>query len=388
MDLGRRQGLAALAALWLPTAPRAAEPPALGVGPRALRFPADLGAHPDTRTEWWYVTGWLVPAEAPGEAAPDRPATAAAPMFGFQVTFFRSRTDVPTDTPSRFAARQLVFAHAALTDLAAGRLRHDQRLARAGFGVAEAATGDTALVLRDWSLRRDDGPVADGAYRARVVSRAQGFAFDLAFSPTRPLLLQGDAGLSRKGPDPRQASHYYSRPQLAVSGRLQREARAPALPVRGRAWLDHEWSETLLHPEAVGWDWIGMNLHDGAALTAFRLRRRDGSTVWTGGSFRPSGAAAVQVFDGGADTVRFEPLRWWNSPATGARYPVEWRVRTPAGSFVVRALLEAQELDSRGSTGSVYWEGISELLADDVADRRRVGLGYLEMTGYAGALRL
>ncbi|WP_312028310.1 carotenoid 1,2-hydratase [Aquabacterium sp. J223] len=363
--MDRRHGLAALAALGLPTVAGAADPPALGVGPRALRFPADFGAHPDTRTEWWYVTGWLVlEGEAPAEVGP---------AFGFQVTFFRSRTDVPADTPSRFAARQLVFAHAALTDLAAGRLRHDQRLARAGFGVAEAATGDTALVLRDWSLRRD-GPVGDGGYRSRVVSTAQGFAFDLAFSPTQPLLLQGLAGLSRKGPDPREASHYYSRPQLAVRGRLQREARAPAVPVRGRAWLDHEWSETLLHPEAVGWDWIGMNLHDGAALTAFRLRRRDGSTVWAGGSFRPVGAAAPQVFDG-ADAVGFEPLRWWTSPATGARYPVGWRVRTPAGAFVVRALLGAQELDSRGSTGSVYWEGISELLTDDAGGRGGWGWG-------------
>jgi predicted secreted hydrolase len=126
-----------------------------------------------------------------------------------------------------------------------------------------------------------------------------------------------------------------------------------------------------------------MNLFDGTALTAFRLRRPDGSALWAGGSVRPGGRGDVRAFD--AQEVTFEPGRRWRSPSSGADYPVQWRVDTPAGRFVVRALLDAQELDSRGSTGAIYWEGLSELLD---AQGRRVGLGYLEMTGYAGRLQL
>ncbi|MFM9917794.1 MAG: lipocalin-like domain-containing protein [Rhizobacter sp.] len=351
-------------------------PASSGVRPRPLVFPADHGSHPETRVEWWYVTGSVRPDV---ETASGGKPLDSTDTCGFQVTFFRSRTEVATDHPSRFAARQLVFAHAAVTDLKRGRLQHDQRIARAGFGIAEAAVGDTAVSLRDWSFAR----LAHGGgsrYRARVSSDTAGFDFDLRFDTTQPLLLQGDAGYSRKGPQPLQASHYYSQPQLAVSGTLTREGTRQS--VRGSAWLDHEWSDSLLDPAAVGWDWIGMNLDDGGALTAFRLRGADGSTVHAGGSFRPVGGA-VRNF--AADEVRFMPGRIWISPSSQARYPVEWSVDTPSGRFRVKALLDAQELDSRASTGSIYWEGLSEV--QDEAGRR-VGRGYLEMTGYAGRLSL
>jgi predicted secreted hydrolase len=328
-----------------------------------LHFPRDFGAHPDNRTEWWYLTGAL---------------TAGAERYGFQVTFFRSRTGLAADSASRFAARQLLFAHAALTDLQAGRLLHDQRIARSGFGIASAAEDDTRLRLRDWQFERS-GPADRSRYSTRVT--ANGFTLALSGDTTQPVLLQGEAGFSRKGPGPAQASRYYSQPQLRVSGELLLAGRRR--PVQGTAWLDHEWSDSLLDARAVGWDWIGMNLDDGSALTAFRLRSRDGATVWTGGSLRRPGAAP-QAFDGPA-TVRFEPLRHWTSPATGTTYPVQWRIETPAGRFEVRALLDAQELDSRGSTGSVYWEGMSDLLD---GSGQRIGRGYLEMTGYAGALNL
>ncbi len=312
------------------------------------------------------MTGWL---EVPGSTEP----------YGFQITFFRSRTDIAPGHPSRFAAHQLLSAHAALTDPLQRRLRHAQRIARTGFGLAEAATADTDVVLHGWRLARS-GAVGAHRYTARIDASDQGFGYDLAFHATQPVLLQGQAGVSRKGPDPAQASHYLSEPQLAVDGTLRLDGRP--LAVRGRAWLDHEWSEALLHPDAVGWDWIGINLHDGAALTAFQLRRADGSALWAGGSHRPRGGA-LRVFE--PDELRFTPLRHWQSPATRARYPVQWRIDTPAGRFDVRARLDAQELDGRASTGAVYWEGLSEL--HDAAGAA-VGRGYLEMTGYAAALRL
>jgi predicted secreted hydrolase len=337
--------------------------PATDAAP-ALRFPADFGAHPDSRIEWWYLTGAL---------------EAAARTWGFQITFFRAATGVTGAEASRFAARQLVFAHAAVSDLEARRLRHDQRIARSGFAIAEAALGDTALVVGDWRLARDDHG-GSPRYAARATSESAGFAFDLVLTTTQPLLLQGQGGRSQKGPRREQSSRYYSEPQLAATGTLAIAGRRIA--VAGRAWLDHEWSDAFLDRDAVGWDWIGMNLDDGAALTAFRLRRADGSALWSGGSFRSKGGTTR---DFAAGEVVFTPGRVWTSPASGARYPVEWQVVTPAGRFAVRALLDDQELDSRASTGAIYWEGLSLLTG---ADGARLGRGYLEMTGYAGRLVL
>ena len=221
---------------------------------------------------------------------------------------------------------------------------------------------------------------ADGRYTTQLAAPEAGFSLDLQLQPTQALLLQGDAGFSRKGPQPQQASHYYSQPQLAVQARLTLDGQRHSLP--GRGWLDHEWSDELLAPGAVGWDWIGINLSDGGALTAFRLRSTDDHVVWAGGSHRPPGGATR---DFSPDEVAFTPTRTWTSPDTGARYPVQWRIQTPAGTFELRTLLDAQELDSRASTGTVYWEGLAELL--DAGGTRR-GLGYLEMTGRAQPLRL
>ncbi|MBI2768844.1 MAG: carotenoid 1,2-hydratase [Burkholderiales bacterium] len=332
--------------------------PVCALPARTLAFPRDHGSHPELRTEWWYVTG---------------EAKSGDREFGFQVTFFRSRVEGTQQMASKFAAKQLVFAHAAVTDVAGKKLLHDQRISREGFGIAAAAETDADIRLRDWSLKRQGG-----AWKAAVP--ANGFALQLACAPTQPLLLQGRQGLSRKGPDEKQASYYYSEPQLKVSGTLA--LAGAALPVQGRAWLDHEWSAELLHPEAVGWDWIGMNLDDGSALTAFRLRRKDGSTLWDGGSFR-SPKAGLYTFSPGEAV--FSPQRNWKSVVSQASYPVEWIVRTPADFYTVKAVIDNQELDSRASTGAIYWEGLSDLFD---SNGNKVGRGYLEMTGYSQALRL
>jgi predicted secreted hydrolase len=334
---------------------------------RALAFPRDHGAHPGARIEWWYATGWL---QAPG-----------GPLYGFQLTFFRSRTGLAEALPGRFAPRQLLFAHAAVTDVAARRHRHAQRIARwsgdEALPEAHAARADTAIALGRWTLQRD---AASGAYAALLAAPEAGFTLDLRLAPSQPLLLQGDAGYSRKGPLLQQASHYYSQPQLAVAGALALDGQVQ--PVRGRAWLDHEWSDSLLDPQAVGWDWIGMNLQDGGALTVFRLRRADGSSLYAGGSFRAPGAATRSF---GADELRMTPGRTWASTQSRATYPVAWRIESPVGNFSVTALLDNQELAGDSSTGTIYWEGLSEL-RDDAG--RRLGLGYLEMTGYSGRLVL
>ena len=339
--------------------------PAWALPPAHMQFPRDLGSHPDFATEWWYITGRALSTHVSG-----------AREFGFQLTFFRRRIEATQAMTSQFAAKQLLFAHAAITDLQGRKLWHDQRIARAGFGIAEASETDTAVRLRDWSLVR-----AGEQYHADLP--AQDFGLHLQLTPTQPLLLQGQQGLSRKGPQPDQASYYISQPQLAVSGHLQLQGHHFEISTdTSRAWLDHEWSQAYLAPEAAGWDWLGMNLQDGSALTAFRIRRKDGSTLWNGGSFRTA-QGALTIFQPGE--LRLTPGRVWTSPANQARYPVEWTLDTPKGRFQVQAAIDNQELDSRQSTDAVYWEGLSRLLD---AHGRLVGHGYLEMTGYAGVLRM
>jgi predicted secreted hydrolase len=370
----RRTGLLAALAAWGVTA-RAVENKDAVRPDRVLRFPQDHGAHTGSRIEWWYLTGWLQAGAA--TALP-------APRWGFQLTFFRSRTGLGEGLSGRFAPRQLLFAHAALTDLGsgggAGGFHHDQRMGRWN-GLDQtprdhARLDDAGISLGGWHLQRRAG---DGAWRAQV--NAASFALDLLAQPTQPLLLQGEAGFSRKAQGNDHASHYVSQPQLSLTGQLVQGPGA-AHAVRGRAWLDHEWSDSLLAPDAVGWDWLGINLFDGSALTAFQLRDAAGRPVWAGGSWRAAGQPAR---DFAANALRFTPGRRWTSPQTGAVYPLDWQLSTPAGAFRVRALRDDQELDSRASTGTVYWEGLAELLD---ATGQRVGLGYLEMTGYAGRLSL
>lgn len=324
-----------------------------------LQFPRDFGAHPGFRTEWWYATGWL--------QTPD------GKPLGFQVTFFRSATGHDAANPSRFAPAQLIVAHAALSDPALGRLQHDEKIARAGFGLAGASEQDTDVKLGRWQMRRSE----NGVYLVSLPARE--FTMELSMAPTQPLLLQGERGYSRKGPKPEQASHYYSEPHLRVSGTLRRNGKT--LQVNGSAWLDHEWSSTVLDPRAVGWDWVGANLDDGSALMAFRIRRADGTALWQHAMLRDRQGRQRQ-FSG--DAVSFSPVRQWTSPRTKASYPVQVDVRLGDERWRLTPLQDDQELDSRRSTGAVYWEGAVTLERDG----HRVGRGYLELTGYVKPLKL
>ena len=325
---------------------------------RMLAFPRDHGAHPTYRTEWWYITGWV--SDARGGA------------LGVQITFFRNRPQVQENNPSAFAPKQLVFAHAAIADPSLGRLRHDQRSAREGFGLAGLETGNTRVWIEDWSLR-----LAPEGYVAQVAAR--NFGMRLTFRPTQPILLEGEGGYSRKGPKSEQASYYYSRPQLAVAGELAVDGNAIA--VTGEAWLDHEWSSEYLALEAAGWDWIGINLSDGGALMAFRIRRKDGRDLWAGGTLRDASGKTRVLAPG---EIGFTPVRRWRSPRTNVEYPVAMRVNVGALTLHLEPLMDDQELDSRASTGTIYWEGAVRATHEG----RVVGRGYLELTGYALALRL
>ena len=188
------------------------------------------------------------------------------------------------------------------------------------------------------------------------------------------------SGWLRKGPDAASGSHYYSEPHLQVQGEVGISGRR--IRVAGNGWLDHEWADSLMSPEAVGWDWIGMNLDDGGALMATQWRRADGGPVWAHASLR---TRSGEVRRYGPKEVRFTAWRRWLNSTTRASYPVEWLVETPAGRYQVRSRLDLQEVDARSSTANVYYEGLSDLLGPK---GERLGSGYLEMTGYAGRLTL
>jgi predicted secreted hydrolase len=354
---GRRRALLLPFALIGATARADVAYPDVAAG-EPLAFPRDEGAHPSYRSEWWYVTGWLRDGE--GRES------------GFQITFFRSRPGVAEASASAFAPKQLLFAHAAIADAQRGRLRVDERAAREGFGLASAAVHGTDVRIGDWSLvQRGDAGAA--------LIRARDFTLELSFIANAPMLLHGDAGTSRKGPDAADASFYYSRPQLAVSGTVTVDGRERM--VAGIGWLDHEWSSRYLTRGAVGWDWTGINLDDGGALMAFRIRNAQRDALWAGGTRRDASGARHVLAPG---DVTFVASRRWRSPRTGIEYPVAFDVR--AGDFAVtlEPLFDDQELDARSGVGTVYWEGAVRASAAG----RVVGRGYLELTGYGEPLRL
>ncbi len=331
-------------------------------GPPELAFPRDHGAHPDTRTEWWYVTGLLNDTE-------DR-------RCGFQITFFRQglAPGDPEPGSSIFRARQIAAAHLAIAEIDSGEFHHAERLRRSGGGLAGWSTGDLHVWLDDWEMRRDD------TGRLTIIARdmTTGLGLELELHPRKPVVLHGDAGYSQKGPSPGNASAYLSWTQLSVNGLIEVDRRKTE--VTGTAWFDHEWGSSQLGDGVAGWDWFSLRLDDGRDLMVYQLRRDDGSAdSFSSGTVVAADGASTRLRRG---DFELEPLEWWTSPTTGARYPVGWRVVIPEHGIdlEINALVPNAELDGRATTGVVYWEGPVE------AAGSTTGEGYVELTGYAGSL--
>ena len=334
--------------------------------PRKLVFPRDFGAHPDYRTEWWYMTGWL------GKDAD---------KMGFQVTFFRSRTLHPESNPSRFAPRQLIFAHAALALPGEGRLSHAEVAGRVGPANASFSTADTALALSGWSLQR----TADDHYK--ILIPAERFTLELdAFTSLSPVL-RGNDGFSLKGPTSQFASYYYSRPQMKVSARValkksldgRRRTEQP-LNLSGSAWFDHEWSSSLLMAGAVGWDWIGINLLNGSSLMAFRMRNAANETLFSEWDWRDARGQVIEM----RQDVSWQAVGQWRSPRSLLTYPKGFQLRLGERILTLRPLMPDQEVNAQASTGGFYYEGAVELTEND----KLLGKGYLELTGYGAPVAL
>ena len=339
---------------------------ARATAPRALEFPRDHGPHPEFRTEWWYYTGNLRAAD--GSA------------FGFQLTFFR--TALAPDAPARtsaWATRQVYLSHFALTDVGGGRFRAWSRAGREALGLAGARAAPYRVWVDTWAAEADGAgaprPEAE-APAVRLRAAEDGAAIDLALEPGKPAVLQGEAGLSRKGPEPGNASFYYSLTRMPARGAVQ--LGADRVAVEGEAWMDHEWSTSALSPDLAGWDWFALQLDDGRDLMLYRLRPRDGGAS-------PFSAGTLVERDGrsralAAGDVSVEALGRWTSRRTGTTYPAGWRISWPAGDLVVDLAprLADQELD----VGLRYWEGA--VIARGTARGRPVGgHGYVELVGYA-----
>lgn len=328
------------------------------IAPRPFAFPDDHGAHPGFRTEWWYFTGNLASAE--GE------------RFGFQLTFFRNQLrPQPVARASAWAADTVFMAHFALTDAKAGRFHAFERFSRGALGLAGVEASPFRVWLEDWQV---SGPSLE---TSTLEARQGELAFELQLSPGKGVVMQGKKGLSQKGPEPGNASFYYSLPRLPARGTLTMGDRRHN--VAGEVWLDREWSTSALSPGVVGWDWLSLQLDDGRELMFYRLRRADGgATAESSGSLVAADGAVTAV---PLESLRLESVGTWTSPATGAPYPVRWRLALPAEGLEleISPLLEAQELD----LSVRYWEGAIAATGTS-AGRPISGRGYLELTGYDG----
>jgi predicted secreted hydrolase len=351
------------------TAGVAAEDWAQITGPPAISLPRDLGAHPEVRTEWWYLTANL-------ESEDGRRDDGVGRRYGVQVTFFRYGLDPrePGEDDSPLRARHAVVAHLAITDVDGGRLVHAERVRRADGGFAGFATKDLDVWLGDWRIERRN----DGVLVAAASDRAADIGVELRFRPRKALIRQGIDGYSQKGSDPGNASAYLSITRLEVAGELNIGGRR--ISVSGAGWFDHEWGTSQLGDGVVGWDWFSLRLQSGSELMLYRLRRADGSAdLFSSGTVIAPDGSVRRL---GVDEAVVETIGSWTSPETGGTYPSGWRIRVPTEGLDLNVSpeLKSAELDGRASTGVIYWEGPVTVTGS------HSGEGFVELTGYAGSL--
>jgi len=332
--------------------------------PGAIEIPADRGPHEDYQTEWWYYTGNLSSEEGR--------------RFGYQLTFFRRALTPPghhdalsgDNTPSAWRTNQIYLAHFAVSDIDNGRFYHAESFARGAMELAGAAADPYAVWLEDWHA------TSAGPGVVQLHARTDKATLDLRLKQTLPPILHGDAGLSAKGPDPGNASYYYSIVRQETGGTLFIDGRE--YDVSGLSWKDHEYSTSVLPEDATGWDWFSLQFDDGTALMFFRMRLADGTLEdASSGTFIHSDGTTTPLKKNDWET---EITDTWKSPYSGAVYPVGWRIEIGPVDLEITggALMNAQEM--RVST--TYWEGA--VAFEGTRKGRPVSAeGYLEMTGYA-----
>lgn len=328
----------------------------------SIEFPRDHGAHPDTKTEWWYLTGNFEDAEG-------RP-------FGLQFTIFRSAltADPLAEHASPLRAHQVYLGHLALADIRANELRFAERLRRAGTALATASETDMDLALDDWSFTRIEGDRLE----LRAADPTIGVQLELELRPKKPLVLHGENGVSAKGAESGNASVYSSWTRLGAEGVLAIDGTLHT--IRGECWFDHEYGSSVLGAGVRGWDWFGLQLDDGRELMLFYLRHEDGTP-------QPASAGTLIDRDGTHTHLSREDFTIsasgaWTSPKSNATYPNAWHIEIPAHDLdlTLAPLIADCELGSAAGAGVTYWEGPVRIRGT------QSGRGYAELTGYAGSM--
>lgn len=330
---------------------------------RDFTFPADHGPHPDFRAEWWYLTGNLDGPEGR--------------RVGYQLTLFRSAVaPSPPEVSSAWGTNQAWMGHFALTDAAGGRFHAFDRFARGAVGLAGAEARPFRVWLEDWTLEAAEG--SGEAFPMRLRAAEGEVGLELVMEPAKPRVLQGEEGLSQKGPEPGNASYYYAYTRLATRGTVR--LGDDTLRVTGLSWMDREWSTSALSQGQVGWDWFALQLDDGWDLMIYQIRGEDGSPdpLSDGVLVGPDGGRTPLTW---GDDVTLEVLDEWRSPVDGSAYPSGWRIRIPERGWDLRVepVLEDQELN----LAFRYWEGAVDVTGE-TARGPVAGRGYVELTGYAG----
>ncbi len=329
----------------------------------SYEFPADHGDHAEFKTEWWYFTGNL--------------RTTDGREFGYQLTFFRqgiTPTDERISTKSRFVSDDVYLVHFAVTDLARTTYRHGQQASRGAYGEAGTSVG-TPETGGPWRLAWQQGCEAwllpDGAFR--VVGVDGDVAIDLTLRSSKSPVIHGEDGVSQKADGFGRASHYYSLTRMETTGTVT--VADEEFSVEGSSWFDHEWATNQLGEDQSGWDWFSLQFDDGSELMLFQIRRRGGGRdEHSSGTYVGADGAVVSIAE---NEFSLEPGRTWTSPETDAVYPLEWKITVPklGLDLAVASRMDAQEQVLEPVS---YWEGSVR------ASGSREGVGYLEMTGYAG----
>ncbi len=330
--------------------------------PLALQFPLDHGPHNDFATEWWYYTGNLTGDDGG--------------QYGFQLTFFRSAlAPGEPDRASDFATQQIYMAHFAVTSAPARRHLSFDRFSRGAAGVAGATGAPRYEVwLDDWRAQE----AAPGQMRLQAAAQSDigPVSIDLTLTETRPPLLHGDAGFSRKGPEPGNANLYYSLVHMDTAGHIV--FGSENITVTGLSWMDHEFGTSALSRDAVGWDWFAVTLDNNVVLMFAEIRAASGAAqeVFEGSLSFPDG----RQFPIRPADFTLTPTGQWTSPASGAVYPSGWRVSLPRYDIdlTIDPLIDNQEMN----VAFTYYEGAT-VVRGTMDGKPVTGAGYVELTGYA-----
>lgn len=331
-------------------------------------FPRDHFSHPDFQTEWWYYTGNLWATDGH--------------RFGFELTFFRQAQRLTTqqraDSDSVWRPDQVYLAHLALSDIDGRQFFHAERLNRAGPGLAGAGLTDRKYWNGNWQAKWIS--LETGEQELQAVTNK--LSLNLRLTPGKPFAINGEDGISRKGPRPDEASHYISFTRLAAIGKLCWKNHE--FDVNGLAWMDHEFFSESADHGLAGWDWFAIQLDNREELMLYRLRSKSGSDQYSSGTFVDAEGKAHHL---GASQFSMKPLATWHSPNSGATYPVSWKISVPSVGLELteQTALPNQELFDSRKLSPIYWEGAVSY--DGTLREASVhGLGYLEMTGYANPM--